>query len=109
VTRRIYALTDDQKTTLLSFVLSPSPADSPLPILGDGSNRIRVDAHNATEEWSIFRNQWERAPNDTDTEEYWARRPQKEIDYPELQVERQMMDRLFGDSDGEPESGDDNG
>lgn len=66
-TYRIYQLTDDQKQTLLHFLLSDdteTPPPCPLPILGDNRNDIRVDPKEDIEETGIYRDIWERKPID---------------------------------------------
>jgi hypothetical protein len=62
VTYRIYQLLPEQKQALYDFLAAdePSTASSPLPILGDGNNRQRVDPEEPINETGIFRDSWER-------------------------------------------------
>lgn len=60
VTHRPYALTDDQKTDFVHFLRAAKPDDTLLPILGNETNRHRVDAEIAIAEHDIYRDRWER-------------------------------------------------
>ncbi|KAK3897121.1 hypothetical protein C8A05DRAFT_39330 [Staphylotrichum tortipilum] len=60
VTYRIYQLLPEQRKALLDFLLTDEPLSaSPLPILGDAKNRIRVDPQEPIRETGIYRNLWE--------------------------------------------------
>lgn len=63
VTERIYALTEEQTANLLQF-LGKGQVDGstvcPLPILGDITNRRRVDQAIAIPEFNVYRDRWER-------------------------------------------------
>ncbi|KAL2260052.1 hypothetical protein VTK26DRAFT_6081 [Humicola hyalothermophila] len=67
VTVRYYQLRDDQQQSLLDFLLadSPDPSSSPLLILGDRRNTVRVDAHEAVFK-HLYRDAWERKPPSDD-------------------------------------------
>jgi hypothetical protein len=58
---RIYQLLPEQRNILLEFLTvdEPPPA-SPLPILGDQNNRIRVDPEEPIQATGIYRDLWER-------------------------------------------------
>src|SRR5690606_28522624 len=51
VTYRYFQLRDEQQQAMVDFLLAEDTtgnrAQSPLPIIGDLSNRVRVDAHRA--------------------------------------------------------------
>jgi hypothetical protein len=95
VTFRIYTLSDEQKASLIAFLLSPPPtADHPLPILGNIDNRIRSDPEEATERYSIFRDRWERASIDPHSMN-WTRRVRTELDYPEIRDQTEMLNKLY--------------
>ncbi|KAF7547357.1 hypothetical protein G7Z17_g7789 [Cylindrodendrum hubeiense] len=92
-THRVYQLRDDQQETLFNFLLaetdSPPPEPNPLPILSDAQNRVRVDSEFAITHHSIYRDIWERKPITTEERRILERRPQSDVDYPEL------VDELF--------------
>lgn len=85
VTKRPYALTEDQRTNLVHFLRAAMPEDTLLPILGNENNRRRVDAEIAIPEHSIYRDRWERKIERYDYGHY--RRMRRDvidvIDYPE--------------------------
>jgi hypothetical protein len=61
VTYRIYQLLPEQRKALLDFlVVDGTPPASPLPILGDENNRIRVDPEEPIQTTGIYRDLWER-------------------------------------------------
>ncbi|KAK4157367.1 hypothetical protein C8A00DRAFT_40212 [Chaetomidium leptoderma] len=61
VTYRIYQLLPEQLKTLLDFLIADEPpSESPLPILGDQNNRIRVDPEEPIQTTGIYRDLWER-------------------------------------------------
>ncbi|KAH8787849.1 hypothetical protein F5883DRAFT_350454, partial [Diaporthe sp. PMI_573] len=61
-TTRVWALTDDQVSRLLSFLESAheNPPDSPLPIKLEKANQRRMDPDNCIPEHNIYRDRWER-------------------------------------------------
>ena len=71
-TYRIYRLHDDQKQTILEYLLSDAaqtaktPASAsypcPLPVHPDGANLVRVDPEEPLWETGIYRDKWERRP-----------------------------------------------
>ena len=94
VTDRPYQLLDEQQELLLSFLLgsdtssclpsSSAPPPCPLPILGGKQNRTRVDYITAITRDQIYRDIWERKPPTKQMIRLLQRRPQDEIDYPEI-------------------------
>jgi hypothetical protein len=61
VTYRIFMLLPEQKKTLLHFLTSnDSYLPSPLPILGDKNNRVRIDPEEPIQDTGINRDLWER-------------------------------------------------
>lgn len=60
VTYRIYQLVDDQKESLLDFLIADSTGESPLPILGNERNWKRVDPEESIRQTGIYRDIWER-------------------------------------------------
>ncbi|KAH7233522.1 hypothetical protein BKA59DRAFT_428116 [Fusarium tricinctum] len=85
-TIRVYQLRDEQQQALFDFLLQdePSTPPSPLPILGDKQNRVRVDAPMAITHFHIYRDIWERKPLDIIDLRIFEKRPKDEIDYPEV-------------------------
>lgn len=86
ITTRPYALTEDQRTSLVRLLRAERPIDnSVLPILGDGNNRLRVDAEIAIPEYGIYRDKWEREIQRCDYFDYLRRRRDviSTLDYPE--------------------------
>ncbi|KAF4467096.1 hypothetical protein FALBO_6032 [Fusarium albosuccineum] len=70
VTYRIFKLLDEQKHDLVRFLLSDAtPETCPLPILGDLSNRERVDPEEPVELTGIYRDKWERKPLSKDDDD----------------------------------------
>ena len=60
-TYRIYQLLSEQKPLLISFLTADLPLSThPLPILGDESNRIRIDPEESTTSTGIYRDTWDR-------------------------------------------------
>ncbi|KAK4235062.1 hypothetical protein C8A03DRAFT_46730 [Achaetomium macrosporum] len=56
VTYRIYQLLPEQRNALLNFLTADAaPSTSPLPILGDENNRIRVDPEEPIQATGIYR------------------------------------------------------
>lgn len=70
ITYRIYQLLPEQRQALLDFLLADeAPSKTPLPILGDQDNRIRVDPEEPIHSTGIYRDLWERkelGPEDGD-------------------------------------------
>jgi len=61
VTYRIYQLLPEQRNALVEYLLAEDPTTlSPLPILGDTENRVRVDPEEPIRETGIYRDIWER-------------------------------------------------
>lgn len=93
VTQRVFALTDDQRSALLHFLdLDPAAvgtSECPLPIIGDSSNRRRVDYEIAIPEHNIYRDRWERPIEYGSYDDYLNRRScvRDVFDYPELEVQ----------------------
>ncbi|KAJ4264468.1 hypothetical protein NW762_005668 [Fusarium torreyae] len=83
-TIRVYQLRDEQQQALFDFLLSDGTSPSPLPILGDKQNRIRVDAPTAITHSHIYRDIWERKPLSIIDMRIFERRPKDELDYPEV-------------------------
>ncbi|KAM0321320.1 hypothetical protein ACHAPQ_009488 [Fusarium lateritium] len=85
-TIRVYQLRDEQQEALFDFLSreDPSTPPSPLPILGDKQNRIRVDAPMAITHFHIYRDIWERKPLDIIDLRIFEKRPKDELDYPEV-------------------------
>ncbi|KAF4998914.1 hypothetical protein FGRMN_2845 [Fusarium graminum] len=85
-TIRVYQLRNEQQQALFDFLLqeTPSSSPSPLPILGDKQNRVRVDAPTAITHDHIYRDIWERKPLDIFELRIFERRPKDEVDYPEV-------------------------
>ncbi|RSL83585.1 hypothetical protein CEP51_004445 [Fusarium floridanum] len=87
-THRVYQLRDDQQEILFQFLLderhSSPPQSTPLPILSDSRNRVRVDSEVAIIHHNIYRDIWERKPITMDEMLFIERRPKSDLDYPEL-------------------------
>ena len=61
ITYRIYQLLPEQRKALLGFFIADEPpSTSPLPILGDRNNRVRVDPEKPIQTTGIYRDLWER-------------------------------------------------
>jgi hypothetical protein len=60
VTYRIYQLLPEQRSALDDFLIAEEPPASPLPILGNEDNRIRVDPEEPIQTTGIYRDPWER-------------------------------------------------
>lgn len=94
VTRRIYALTDDQTAALLRFLTREAgdpdhgdiDSECPFPILGDSNNRRRVDPEIAMPEHNVFRDRWERKMAFRSYEQYEQNSScvKNSLDYPEM-------------------------
>lgn len=89
VTRRIYALTDDQTATLVRFLRDSHDreidSECPLPIYGDKENSRRVDPEIAIPEHDVFRDRWERKQTYVNYLDYQKHRScvKNSLDYPE--------------------------
>ncbi|KAH6622836.1 VTC domain-containing protein [Chaetomium tenue] len=60
-TYRIYQLLPEQRQAFLDFMLADEPpSESPFPILGGDSNRVRVDPEEPIYTTGIYRDLWER-------------------------------------------------
>lgn len=85
-TYRIYQLLPEQRDVLLDFLLADEPLSaSPLPILGDENNHIRVDPEEPISTTGIYRDLWERkdlSPDAGDARERWCVCDQR--DYPTM-------------------------
>jgi hypothetical protein len=63
---------------------APGDTSNPLPILPDKDNRARVDPSIAHSHKFIFRDYWDRKPATQELLDFLLRRPQNELDYPEV-------------------------
>ncbi|KAK3899210.1 hypothetical protein C8A05DRAFT_46661 [Staphylotrichum tortipilum] len=102
VTNRYYQLLDHLQDAMVDFFLAEDPArvPCPLPVLGDKSNGVRVDFWDAILHRFICRDPWECKPPSEATVEFWARRPQNELDYPEHRAVLDAVTARFGDGLG---------
>lgn len=92
VTDRVCQLHDDQQRELMDYLLAaPGDTSSPLPILPNKGNRTRVDPATAHTHKLIFREYWDRKPATQELLVFLRRRPQTELDYPEI---RDFMNHL---------------
>jgi hypothetical protein len=86
ITNRYYQLRDDQQQALMDFLLAEhlDPSTSPLPILADGQNLVRVN-----EEAAIFghfyRDVWERKPPTAEYLRIKECSARSIVDYPEYE------------------------
>lgn len=99
-THRVYQLRDDQQQTLFNFLLAASdshdPEPSPLPILSDARNRVRVDSEFAITHHGIYRDIWERKPITKEERRALERRPKSDTDYPEVADEMIRFNAQLG-------------
>ncbi|KAK5993040.1 hypothetical protein PT974_06467 [Cladobotryum mycophilum] len=102
LTHRIVQLRDDQQRALVDFLQS-DPANtpdasvpSPLPVLVDKENPVRVDSHKATLVHQIYRDIWERKPLPSDDVSYREKRPQGEVDYPAIRGSLYRINAMHG-------------
>lgn len=114
MTRRIYALTDDQLDSLLQFLEWLPNAGTedqkqqpgcPLPILGDDNNLTRVDTDVAIPMHHVFRDRWERKVKWRDYSHYsmcCKRCVRNAVDYPELKDRRPLADRPNPEQQAKP-------
>lgn len=85
VTGRVCQLHDDQEEELVDYLLAaPGDTSSVLPILPHKGIRTRVDPATAHSHKFIFREYWDRKPATQELLEFLRRRPQTELDYPEI-------------------------
>lgn len=85
VTDRICQLREDQQRALVDYLTAaPGDTSNPLPILPDKDNRARVDPSIAHSHKFIFRDYWDRKPATQELLDFLLRRPQNELDYPEV-------------------------
>ncbi|KAK7709310.1 hypothetical protein SLS64_006222 [Diaporthe eres] len=85
VTDRVCQLHDDQQEELVGYLLAaPGDTSSLLPILPHKGNRTRVDPATAHSHKFIFREYWDRKPGTQELLDLLLRRPQNELDYPEI-------------------------
>jgi hypothetical protein len=83
VTYRIYQLLPDQRNALLDFLITDNASStSPLPILDDQSNRIRVDPEEPIQTTGIYRDPWERKDLSPDASDSRLRDVWNVIEYP---------------------------
>lgn len=98
MTYRIYRLLDSQKLELLRFLLSEEATpsgSSPLPILGNQSNRRRVDPEEPVESTGVYRDLWERKPLGEDELDRRLKDVIDTIDFPTHQDLRQAQERAI--------------
>lgn len=92
VTDRVCQLHDDQQEELVDYLLAaPGDTSSLLPILPHKGNRTRVDPATAHSHKFIFREYWDRKPATQELLDLLRRRPQNELDHPEI---RDFMNRI---------------
>jgi hypothetical protein len=84
ITNRYYQLRDDQQQALMDFLLAehPDPSTSPLPILADGRNLVRVNEEAAIL-GHLYRDVWERKPPTAEYIRMTERCARSVVDYPE--------------------------
>lgn len=97
VTYRYYQLRDEQLASLLAFLMArdPDPANSPLSILANNRNVVRVNEEHAIQQ-HLYRDEWERKPPT-----YWhlqkmKRVPRNTLDYPEYEAFINHINTNFG-------------
>ncbi|KAK0752992.1 hypothetical protein B0T18DRAFT_314652 [Schizothecium vesticola] len=106
VTFRVTQLLDWQQQALVDFLLSKpdltaasgdaSPVPCPVPVIVDDRNRTRVSPEDALVLRGIYRDVWERKPLDSFGYRGIIRRPQAQVDYPEIGVEALVFNRAAG-------------
>lgn len=96
VTDRICQLHVDQQQELVDYLLAASgdSSSSVLPILTYKGNRTRVDPETAHSHKMIFREYWDRKPATQELLDSLLRRPQNELDYPEIRDFMNHLDAL---------------
>jgi hypothetical protein len=114
VTYRIYQLLPEERKALLDFLTADEPPSaSPLPILGNQDNRIRVDPEEPIRTTGIYRDLWERKDLSPDAGDLRLRDVWDRNEYPTMSdfgaSRRRGFDRKWrvirGDSDIEDEDG----
>lgn len=99
LTMRVTQLLDHQQQALVDFLLAEPDAagvQCPLPILVDDRNRVRVDAFVAHTHHLLFRDVWERRPLLVSDIYHQLRRPQSQVDYPQMAVEMLAVNKRLG-------------
>ncbi len=86
VTYRYDQLRDEQQEALLGFLLAENPdaTKSPLPILADKRDVLRVDEEDSVR-LQLYRDEWERKPPTPEQLEHRTRACQSTLDYPEFE------------------------
>jgi hypothetical protein len=107
VTFRVTQLLDWQQQALVDFLLSKpdpaaasgdaSPVPCQVPIIVDDRNRKRVSPEDALVLRGIYRDMWERKPLDSFEYRRIIRRPQSQVDYPEIGLQALVFNRAAGD------------
>jgi hypothetical protein len=84
VTHRYCQLRDEQQEALVGFLLAVNldATTSPLPILPDKQNLVRVNGEHALKA-HLYRDEWERKPPTWACLQQIARGPRSTLDYPE--------------------------
>ena len=102
VTFRYYQLLDYQQDSLIDFFIAEDPArvPCPLPVLGNKTNRVRLDFWDAILHRFVCRDPWGCKPPAEETIYFWMRRPQNPTDYPEQDDLRNAILARFGDGSG---------
>jgi hypothetical protein len=96
VTYRIYQLLPEQREALLDFLLvDEPPSTSPLPILGDQDNRIRVDPEEPIQTTGIYRDLWERKELFPDASDARLRDVISQIDYATMEDFGAAQERAY--------------
>ena len=98
-TYRIYQLLPEQRNGLLDFLLADEPPSvSPLPILADQNNRVRVDPEEPIQMKGIYRDLWERKELSPDVGDARERDVWDEREYPTIEdfraARRRARDRI---------------
>jgi hypothetical protein len=96
VTYRIYQLLPEQRKALLDFLLDDEPPSaSPLPILGDQDNRVRVDPEEPIQTTGIYRDLWERKELPPDAGDERLRDVVDRTDYPTMEDFGAAQERAY--------------
>lgn len=101
VTFRVTQLLDHQQQALVDFLLAESEAAAasspcPVPVIVDDRNRTRVSPEDALVLRGIYRDVWERPPLDSFEYRRIIRRPQAQVDYPEIGLMALVFNRVAG-------------
>jgi hypothetical protein len=96
VTYRYYQLRDEQQQALLAYLLAenPDPSKSPLPIVADNRNLVRVDEERAIQQ-HLYRDIWERKPPTREYLDGLRGTVRKVVDYPEYAAYIQHINATF--------------